>query len=205
MAEISWWQIIPSFIGGGLAGAIITQLVTTWRGRLQPIGYSIEPEISFNRNPLAASVSAYITIVPSDGSDPESFENISLVDVLITNRGNKDYATFRFGLTLAEDNSAIVTECVGEDRHHTISCINNPTISKPTRELNFSLSPFNRKDVYKVKLYVVLPADKEKPGEILIGSEETGVRLIPIPSIADMLSQTLIQGVRLGVFTISIK
>jgi hypothetical protein len=198
MADLNWAQILPSVLAGGLAGAALTQIVTIWRNRLQPIAYSIDPQVSFIRNPQHSTVSAYITIVTPHQEDPVVLNNLAIVDLKIANRGNKDFKSFKFGLTLDDTNAAIIAEYSGKYRHHSIRCLEEPTPQFPLKTLNFELGTFNRKDVYNIKLFVELPSGVEKPGDIEVGTDELGVRMVETPSFADILSIAIDTSYRIG-------
>ena len=54
--------IIGSLLGGGAVGAIITLLVSRYRSRRQPVGYSIEIIEVFKQHPDFPSLQAFIDI-----------------------------------------------------------------------------------------------------------------------------------------------
>jgi len=186
MADPEWTQIGASLIGGGAAGACITALVSAYRNRRQPVGHSIQEVPVFRHTLGDSSLQAKITV--SDGTNDFQFDNLFLLDVRIVNRGNRDMAQFPFGVTLSEDNKAIHVESVTPDRHHAVIERSDVTPAAPKGEVDFALQPFNRADTYLLKLYVVLPDGRERPGPIAISSPEA-IRLTTMPSVGELLAQ----------------
>jgi hypothetical protein len=103
-----WLPIITiagSLLGGGMMGAVITMIVSRYRGRRQPIAYFIETIEVFKSNPQFPTLQAFLDI----GEDPETgmdhahaiLANFSIVRVKVLNRGNQDIAEFAMGITCA--------------------------------------------------------------------------------------------------------
>jgi len=60
--------------------------------------------------------------------------------------------------------------------------------AKPVRQLRFSLRPFNRRNEYTLKLYLVLPVGVKDPQPILFSSPEP-IRFVDMPTVAETLAQ----------------
>ncbi|MGB6067278.1 MAG: hypothetical protein WBG50_20930 [Desulfomonilaceae bacterium] len=184
MEEINWVQVIPALIGGGAAGAIINAAVSAYRDRLQPIGLRIEIlpvfKHSSSESPLTAKIAASFDGITS------TFNNLFLVDVQVVNRGNRDIAEFKFGATLSEGDTCIFVEPFPPDRHHVLRQVMPPTPQVPRNEIDFELEPFNRRDIYSLKLYIVVPEAKVEPSKIELSSPSP-IRFIDMPTAREVL------------------
>jgi len=126
-----WIAIGTSLLGGGLAGAVVGALVTSYRNRTQPIAF------------LHEFFPDYKPLEPT-------FDGESFTQLTFTNIGNTDYSEFIFGLTL--DDVGLVIKTLPPDRHHQISTFPETAFSKAGRTVDFTLTPFNRKDTYTIQL-----------------------------------------------------
>ncbi len=151
-AEIELVKISASLLGGGAIGAIITAIITNHRNRIQPIGKDVNIETVFSPGKIFKDHLTKITFSGVD--DNYHFDNLYLVRIEMINEGNKDYPEFNFGITLPDYAKAINIKSSGEDRHHTISVSQNIDFSSPTRIIDCNLTPFNRKDIYNISLFV---------------------------------------------------
>lgn len=97
---VSGLQIAASILGGGAVGAIITAVVTSYRGRVQPIGRRVEVSPLFTSGFAGSSLTANVTV--SDGTTDYKFPNLHVADIQLVNRGNRDLPTFTFGVTLSK-------------------------------------------------------------------------------------------------------
>lgn len=182
MTKTQWIQIITALVGGGAMGAIITAIVTAYRNRIQPIGRKIQFIPIFKETIGLSSLSARLTI--SDDQTSCQFDNLFIANVLLVNKGNKDFDEFRFGMTLLEKAVAIYVEPQTQDRHHFAEQVNQVNLSLPVSEIDFILKPFNRRDVYSFKLFIVIPKDMEKPDKINLSSPHP-IRFIDVTSTAE--------------------
>jgi hypothetical protein len=171
----SWLPVIAiagSLLGGGMMGSIITLLVTNHRNRRQPVGYSIEIIDVFKQNPNFPSLRAFLDI----GEDPETgadhahalLANFSIVRIKVVNKGNQDLANFKMGITLDKDTDAFDIKVETLDRHHVCEILTPVSIADTKNELDFSLRPFSRNDLYTITVYVMY---KERVGRIRPGTE----------------------------------
>jgi len=177
-------QIGATLLGGGAVGAIITGLVSSYRGRVQPIGKRVEVSALFASDFGGANFSTSVTV--SDGSADYKFSNLHVADVQLVNRGNRDLATFDFGITLTDGDKVVHVEPSGLDRHHTATLKRACAPSSPSSVLDFELRPFNRGDSYTMRLFIVAASDE--PGAISIGSSEP-VRFTEIPSVVETIAE----------------
>lgn len=126
-----WIAIGASLLGGGLTGAVVGALVTTYRNRTQPIAFLEE---------------FFPDYVPSE----PTFDGESFTQLTFTNVGNTDYPEFNFGLTL--DDVGLVLRTLTPDRHHQITTIPETAFNKPGKTVDFTLKPFNRSDTYTIQV-----------------------------------------------------
>ena len=90
--------------------------------------------------------------------------------------------SFPFGLTLSGGDTAVRVEPDTPDRHHTITPHTEITPQNPADALDFVLKPFNRDDIYRLKVFIVAGKDKLSP--IKISSPEP-VRFISVPALVE--------------------
>jgi hypothetical protein len=93
-----------------------------------------------------------------DETDSESgpgvaVENLYLGRITITNYGNQDIPEFRFGATLTGDDEAINVITESPDRHHSIVLETPVSLAHPRKEIDFKVTPFNRKEPYIANIY----------------------------------------------------
>jgi hypothetical protein len=187
MAEIpTYIPIVMSLIGGGLAGSIVTNIVTTYRSRLQPVGYRIEIAPVLRSKPESTSLPAKITI--EHQGTTHSFGNLFIARIQILNQGNRDLSEFNFGITLASGDTAIHIEGSGPDRHHTISALTPVTPASTTREVDLRCTPFNRGDAYTLNAFIVA-GNTPDPGELQISSS-LPVKFSNIPTFSEIALRT---------------
>jgi hypothetical protein len=193
-------QVAGAFVGGGLAGAIITNIVTVYRARLQPVGKRIDVAPLFSPGFTAAALSPTITV--SDGTRSYQLNNLHVADIQITNRGNRDMPTFKFGITLSGGDGAVHVEGDTQDRHHIVEHTSvTPAAALP--DVDFTLTPLNRGDAYTIKVFVV--AAGGKPGVITISSSEA-VRFVEMPSLTETLSAVArASAIEIGPFKVGLK
>lgn len=206
MADVNWPPILASLAGGGAIGAIITLLANSYRARKQPVGVRKEILPVFRPVNSAAHIGAKI-MVPMDAETNHyyTFNNLFLAEITIVNNGNRDNDEFNFGATLGTTDRCIFVEATSENRHHEGMCITPVSPSKPTSELDFSLKPFNRKDQYSFKLYIVINDDQEGPKEISISSS-SAVKFVEIPRIGEIIAGVASSAVlKFGPFSIGLQ
>lgn len=181
--QIQLLQIAASILGGGAVGAIITSLVTSYKARVLPIAKRVEVLPLFTSNFGGSDFDTSVTV--SDGNTDYKFPNLHVAEVQLVNRGNRDLATFNFGITLSTTDKVVHVEPQARDRHHVATLKGTCTPASPSTVLDFELRPLNRGDSYTLRLFIVSGATEPKP--MTIGSSEP-VRFTEIPSIAETLA-----------------
>ncbi len=197
--SIETYKIVASLVGGGAVGAIITAIVNSFRNRIQPVGRRLEVSILFTPSFFAGSA-LNPSVIVSDGTTDYKFPNLFVADVQLVNRGNRDLAAFTFGITLATLDRAVHVEPYGLDRHHAAILKTPITLACPSDMLDLELKPFNRRDSYTLKIYIV--AGGSEPGPIKLGSSEA-IRFTEIPSIVETIASIASSSVvKLGPFEV---
>ncbi len=201
MADISWWQIIPALIGGGAAGAIINAALTVHRNRIQPVGRRIEITPIFRQADNSTGLRAKIAI--AHNCSTATFDNLFIAEIQVLNRGNTDFTSFSFGVTLSGGDVCIHVEHISPDRHHEVTQKPVTTPQDPSYVIDFLLKPFNRKDSYTFKFYIVIPDSASDPKDIEL-STSLPIRFAEMPTASEALSKVA-QGfsISIGLFDIS--
>lgn len=199
--QIQWIPVIASLIGGGFAGAVLTNVISAYRARIQPIGRRIDVAPLFTPGLSGSTLRPTVTLADGDTTYP--FTNLYVAEVQVVNRGNKDFKSFSFGLTLAGGDAAAHVEAETADRHHVVSLLNTVTPSAPSQTVDLAFTPFNRGDAYILKVFVVAAA--AKPGPISVSSTEA-IRFTDIPSLAERLTEIAsTQALKFGPFQLSFR
>ena len=186
MDKVNWVHVIVALIGGGAAGAIINTVVSAYRERLQPVGRRIEVLPVFKHSSDETSIAAHIAIT-HEGTTT-TFNNLYIVDVQVINRGNKNIDEFEFGVTLASGDNCIFVELFPPDRHHAFQQATPITPQAPLSEIDFKLKPFNRRDSYSLKMYIVVPEGKTEPAKIELSSPSP-IKFVDMPSVSEILGK----------------
>jgi hypothetical protein len=185
MTTHQWIAIIAALIGGGAMGAIITAVFTAFRNRIQPVGNRVEITPVFQHSIDGSEIVSSVTI--TDNGTDFKFKTLYIAEINLVNKGNKDLEYFTFGVTLAEDDWAILAVGKSSDRHHQVQSADSPSPAFPRNTIDFTVRPFNRADTYTINLYIVAPAGKE-PGQFKLSSAEP-VKFVDAPSISELLGR----------------
>lgn len=194
--ELQWWHIVVPLFTGGAFGALITAVVTSYRNRIQPVGRRVDvlplfiqltDTLPVLRGKNSEEVSLNTTISISRGTKEYKFPNLFLVDIQVINKGNKDFEEFPFGITLDEGDHTVFVVHKSPDRHHVVSQ-SSVQPEAPKSEIDFSLKPFNRRDLYSFKLYVVIAEGKAEPGEIDFSSR-LPIKFTDMPTMGELVAQ----------------
>ena len=184
MTDVQWYHIVIPLIGGGAIGAIISAIVSAIRNRVQPVGRRIEFIPIFKETLGVSSLRTKITI--SDGQNDYKFDNLFIAQVQLVNRGNRDIAEFRFGITLSSDDRVIYAELHSQDRHHIVKQVSELSLSNPVSDIDFILQPFNRGDSYSLDLFTVISEGRDKPGTIQLSSPHP-IKFVDMPAIGEVM------------------
>lgn len=198
MTTDKWVPIVAALVGGGAMGAVITAVVTSFRNRIQPVGHRIE--VSPVLQPASSRSDVDYSLTINDQGRDFKFSNLHIAELQIANKGNRDFASFRFGITLSDSDQGILAASKSSDRHHMVEMDHVPSPSFPQKTIDFTLTPFNRRDTYTVTVYVVAP-DSQDPSDIDVTTPEA-VRLVPLKSFSELAAEIgpgiVIGGIRIS-------
>lgn len=166
--QMEWLKILIPLIGGGAVGAIISSIVTTYRNKIQSVGQKIQIDKVFS--PDAISNTEITKITFSGATQTYHFDNLFIATILLTNRGNKDIDKFICGITLPENIKVVKIETVPQDRYHNVQLKSEINFDKTSSEIDFELLPFNRKDIFEIKLYLTISKETLEISDIKLGS-----------------------------------
>lgn len=191
--------IVMSLVGGGAAGAIINQLATSYRNRLQPIGFRYESTALFSPPADEAAPNFRVTFTPPVGTLTE-LTNVHALRIDIVNRGNHDRAKMTLGLSIPPGQGIVHAAKTTGDRHHKLKIESELRPDAPSNEIDLVLEPFNRGDLYTVTLYVTLPPGQEEAGPIEASSPEA-VRFVELPTASELAVEAIGIGGKLLLFS----
>ncbi|HVM63131.1 MAG TPA: hypothetical protein VMV72_19890 [Verrucomicrobiae bacterium] len=198
---IEVFKIAASLLGGGAVGALLTVFFTVYRNRIQPVGRRVDVSPVFTASFAGSKFNPTITV--SDGATEQKYQNLFVADLQFVNRGNRDLAAFKLGLTLSQGDRAVHVEPYGQDRFHTVEMPVVISPSRPSGVVDLVLKPFNRQDSYTLKVYLV--AAQTEPGALHVGSSEP-VRFTEMPSISEVIAKAASSAaVTVGPFTLSVR
>jgi len=150
MSNYEFYQIFFSFISGSLVGVIVDTIIKNYKNRIQPIVKQIYIKELYKTNS-----SLPFKVKLDMDNDLFQFENMFLAEIQVINKGRKDFEKFFFGITLNPTDKAVRIEAILKDRHHASKILTNVTPQNSKSEIDFHLEPFNRKDEYSFKIYIV--------------------------------------------------
>jgi hypothetical protein len=142
-----------TLIAGGAMGSLISILATNLRNRVQRIIYQTETIPFVNEHIKGAGEQAEVLIKLK--GEEKSFSNLTLGRVKIKNTSNRDFEEFKFGVTLSGLSMAVYLRAESQDRYHQITSDPQIDLEHLDDEIDFTLKPFNRKDVYSVVLFIL--------------------------------------------------
>ena len=76
-------------------------------------------------------------------------------------------------------------ECKSQDRHHKIEQQNSLNIDNPSNIIDFTLEPFNRKDIYKINLYITISTTDINERNFKFSSEYP-IKFIDLPTALEV-------------------
>lgn len=174
-------------ISGGAAGAIIKALIDKRNNRIQTIKKSVEISTIFSPEKILDDYLTKITL--SGATSVYHFDSLYIAKVKIVNSGNKDYDAFTFGITAPDNVEIVNVETNGEDRHHNINYTPDIDFSNKSKIVDFSLTPFNRKNSYNIEL-LLTSADSIKNIDLEF-STELPVKIIEATTVSVTTSEIL--------------
>ena len=137
------------------------------------VAYSAESTPLFNSEMFTKpEVKARLNLNEKDGSSVNELTNLFVAKVEVENRGNRDFSSFKLGLTMNENDMVLYQSVTTPDRNHQAQPLTQVSPLSGTQEIDFILSPFNRKETYKFTLYFITAGTVEGPHEIAVSTPE---------------------------------
>ena len=168
MNEVAWIPVIIAALSGGAVGAVITAVVASYKARRQSVGRRVSVVPILRTDADVTGLRAELAVTHEETT--YTFGNLFVVEVLVVNKGNRDFDQFAFGITLGAEDRCIFLESSACDRYHELTPKNVPTPNSPVQELDLVAKPFNRGDVYTMRLFLVISPDQLAPAEIELAS-----------------------------------
>jgi hypothetical protein len=161
-------QIGVSLLAGGAFGAVIKVIYDAYRSRIQPVGYRIRFVKIFKDTLGSSGLKA--TLQLNDDVETRHFQNLFIAEITLVNKGNVHFDEFSFGIELGGGDEALFTESITPNRHRVLMQTTQVALGSTAKEVDFVCRPFNRKDVYTVKVFIAIPPDKSEPDDINLSS-----------------------------------
>jgi hypothetical protein len=167
---------------GGLAGAVLTAIVTGVRSSRPKVEYETSVETLLRPRPDDSSRLSVEVIIHGEGAETAFTQpNLFLIHVTLRNVSRHDFTAFPFGITLSGGDTAVYIEAGGADRHHVMTTVKGAAPEARSSQIDLICTPFNRGDEYWVSLFVVIPDGRKVPSEALVSSS-TPARLVETTS-----------------------
>lgn len=170
-------------ICSGIAGVVLTLSYKAYRSRIPPVGIRVHTIPVFT--PEIAELKTYITV--SDGDDDFQFHNLFLIELMLRNNGSRDMDSFPCGITLPNGGKAIHVEYTSADRNHRVEFHTQIHPSAPVSEIDCSLVPFNRKDFYLFKMYIIADEIGTRELSDLEVSSPKPMKLVKIQTFSEVM------------------
>lgn len=183
--DTDWIKYIPPLLGGGAMGALLTGVISSYRNRIQSVSYRIDILPIFKQTLESSQLQAKVTI--SEGESQFEFNNLFLVNIEFSNKGNADVSIFPFGITLSNGDISIYNEVKTRDRHHVFEQITPVSSNEPRSEIDFIIKPFNRSDTCQMKLYIVVKQAQTGPSKIQLSSP-LPIKFKAVPNIEETIA-----------------
>lgn len=204
MVELPWSTlafIAINFTIGSLTGALIYALIAATTHKRTPVGCRVDVLPPFE-DPLRATLSRSEMRI-TDGQKDWKYEDLQIVQIQVSNRGQEDLDELRFGLSWAPGHTAVFVEVRRPDRYHQIEQLTPLKFSDPKPQLDFVLRPLNRQDSYSMRFLVLKTEDSESPEKIEFSSPQA-VRFVDLPTIVETVEQAARStSIGLGPFQVS--
>jgi len=180
---MEYLKLGATLVGGGLMGAVLTNIIQAHRNRIQPVRYRAKTTPLFLVGIESTTLKAKVTL--TEGGASHELDNLFLTELVVTNTGNQHIKDFTMGITLDGTAQMVNVACDPPDRHHTAAVIKAPTPAERSREVDYTLKPFNRRDVYRFRILSTC-FHGEKPGDPKLSSSE-GIRFVSSQGLMESL------------------
>lgn len=182
--EFNYLSFLIPLTTGGVMGAFLNHFFALRKDRIQPVGYQLDIIPLFKKDIVKSAFITNVTI--SDGDKQYNFDNLFVINILITNKGNKDIDDFKFSVKLSEGDKIISVEHMQFDRYRNVAITDKiPSPVKPLDEVEMVLDKFNRKDSYHIRLHTFIPEGRAEPGKIKFNTPQP-VKFTSTPTIDEV-------------------
>jgi hypothetical protein len=175
-------KLAAAVTSGGAAGAIITAVATSYRNRIQPVRYQVKTVPVFAQAPKYSGVETGV-ILKQNGNE-YSLPNLHLTEIRLVNAGNQNLKTFTLGVTMGDKDLIVSATSEAPDRHHNAKLVNDVSAADPKQGVDFSITPFNRRDLYLLRILSTSISSAE-PGEVKLSSDEA-VRFVKPVNLSEV-------------------
>lgn len=187
--DIHWYTILILAVGiviSAAIGAIIQAAISAARNKKPAIGRRVDLSPTFEDTVGASRESNPLTI--SDGNTQYKYNQLHIAQIELANQGTQDFDKFELGIALDKDDVAVYVEAQLPSRHHHLEQLTSPTFDDPKSNLDFILHPLNRGDAYALRVLILTPEGKQKPGEINFSSP-LPVRFTDLSKVGEMVEE----------------
>lgn len=155
-ATQEWIRAIAPWAGGGLAGAILSAIVTKRRSRTP----AITKIVSISHIDLPEIMPGYtsnISLTRQGGKESDQtkyFPRLSIAQIKIINAGHKDFDEFKLGIKIPDECRIIGFQYKTDEVLHVVDFDPIVSVEKPSNMLTLTLKPLQKKDRYKFTLVI---------------------------------------------------
>ena len=201
MADIRWEFMLAVLLGGGflggLLGALLSGLMRRRRGGTRPGGPKTATApigIKTTANPILPPIKR---TGASDTNAALKYKDITflasslfLVEFQLVNLGTRNFREFRLSIALPANHNAIATDCKTPDRDHAVE--ENPSVTPEawSKQMDFTLRPFNMSDSYVLNLYIHVGGKIGGIGQIAPTTQEPA-HFVDIPALSAKLEEAI--------------
>jgi hypothetical protein len=184
MADANVLSIVASLVGGGAVGSILTLVANGLKGRVPRVSYRLDYTQIFRNTLGSSSLRTQVTV--TDKRTKFTYDNLHVVQISIWNSSSVDFPEFSLGLDLAQGDRVIFVESTTPSRSHIATTSIVAGLQTPQRNADITFKPFNRKNGYLIKLYVVTLKKNVRPGQITLSSSHS-VKFVESVSTSETL------------------
>jgi hypothetical protein len=147
------FKLVAPYLTGGVAGTILTNVITNRRNRIQPVGKRVTVS-SVDIPAIMPGYDSEFTLSDSVTGSKHHYAGISTVKLELINTGNKDITSFDVGINLPDGAIILGIQHKTPDRYHVITQTPAISITAPESYVDLVFKPFNRGENYSTTLIV---------------------------------------------------
>ncbi len=166
--DINYWIEFSKLLSGGLAGSIVTYILTSRKNRKQKIEYHNWLSMVTRELPLSKTYIFEQSIVNKETNEKYPVLNLHEAFIEIENIGNVDYKIFSFNIEFPPKLKAISIQEIKSSASFESSFHPIPSLESPEGILKIVTDPFNRGDIRQFR--VLAQSIDEIPFELRINA-----------------------------------